>query len=130
MRGVHENYGRSQRRPSFRSRALTPARAPRPAAPTNEAFAALLAALGVTKEELLANTAVLQAVLPLHVIPSAVLSSDLVDGMMVETLGGPLTVSVSDAGVFFESETGVKAQVVTADVLADGSVVHIIDAVS
>ena len=49
--------------------------------------------------------------------------------MMVETLGGPLTVSVSDEGVFFESETGVKAQVVTADVLADGSVVHIIDAV-
>jgi hypothetical protein len=106
-----------------------PPRAPRPAAPTNKAFAALLAALGVTKEELLANKAVLQAILPLHVIPSAVLSSDLIDGMVVETLGGPLTVSVSNEGVFFTSEAGVKAKVVTADVLADGSVVHVIDSV-
>jgi uncharacterized surface protein with fasciclin (FAS1) repeats len=102
---------------------------PAPAAPTNEAFAALLATLGVAKEELLANKAVLQAVLPLHVIPSAVLSSDLVDGMVVETLGGPLTVSLSDEGVFFTSEAGVKAKVVAADVLADGSVVHVIDSV-
>jgi uncharacterized surface protein with fasciclin (FAS1) repeats len=40
-------------------------------APTNDAFAALLAELGVSKAQLLADTALLTKVLTYHVVPGA-----------------------------------------------------------
>lgn len=98
-------------------------------APTDDAFAAALAALNLTAEELLASEN-LSSILTYHVIGANVLSSDLTDGQVVETVNGAtLTVEVSDAGVFFVDTNGGRAQVTTADVVASNGVVHIIDAV-
>ena len=46
-------------------------------APTNAAFAALLMELGVTKEALLADKALLTTVLTYHVIPARVLKAEV-----------------------------------------------------
>ena len=100
-------------------------------APTNEAFADLLAALGANGlEDIPLET--LTEVLAYHVIPSAaIFSTDLVDGAVVTTLGGAeLTVDLTSApgSVIFDG-IGSDATVVIADVEAGNSVVHVIDAV-
>ena len=100
-------------------------------APTNAAFEAALADLGLTAEELLADTETLTAILTYHVLGQAVTSQDLVDSdadeIPVETLSGEeLVVLVGDSGVTFQGQT---ATVTTADVEASNGVIHIIDAV-
>lgn len=104
-------------------------------APTNDAFANLLDALGPdyntledfdTEEE----KALLASVLTYHVVSgAAVYSTDLTDGQTVETAqGGMLTVDL-DGGVFIIDETGAAASVTTADITASNGVIHIIDQV-
>jgi len=56
-------------------------------APTDAAFGDLLAALGTTADELLANTDLLNTVLAYHVVPGHFLAADVVgaaDAMMGE----------------------------------------------
>jgi uncharacterized surface protein with fasciclin (FAS1) repeats len=92
-------------------------------APTNEAFAALPDG---TLESLLEeeNRDQLVKILTYHVVPGKVMSTDLQDGMMAETVeGSSVTIDLSD-GVSVDN-----ANVVTADVEASNGVVHIIDAV-
>jgi uncharacterized surface protein with fasciclin (FAS1) repeats len=92
-------------------------------APTNEAFAALPDG---TLESLLLeeNRDKLVQILTYHVVPGKVMSTDLEDGMMAETVeGSSITVDL-DGGVSIDN-----ANVVTADIEADNGVVHIIDAV-
>ncbi|MEO0595653.1 MAG: fasciclin domain-containing protein [Chloroflexota bacterium] len=99
-------------------------------APTDEAFAAALEALGLTAEELLADTELLSSVLTYHVIDGEVFSDALEDGMEVETLNGAtLTIGVTDEGVTVTDANGNVANVVTADVDASNGVVHVIDGV-
>lgn len=94
-------------------------------APTDEAFAAALEALGVTAEELLADTETLTAVLTYHVVPGKVMSGDLTDGMTATTVNGAdVTFSVSADGVKVN-----EANVVAADIEASNGVIHVIDAV-
>ena len=94
-------------------------------APNDSAFAA------VPEETLTAltdpaNIEDLQAVLGLHVISGITTSADLEDGMTVTTLAGEeLTVSIEADG----SVTIGGATVISADVMADNGVVHIIDTV-
>src|SRR5687767_5078259 len=59
-------------------------------APTDEAFATALESLGLTAEELLADTATLTSILTYHVVSGEVPSSDVVtmDGQMVPTVNG------------------------------------------
>jgi uncharacterized surface protein with fasciclin (FAS1) repeats len=98
-------------------------------APTNDAFAALPEG---TLDTLLLpeNVADLQGVLTYHVIAANVLSNDLTDGQVVETVNtGTLTVDITEEGVFFVDANGGRAQVTTADVVASNGVVHIIDTV-
>jgi uncharacterized surface protein with fasciclin (FAS1) repeats len=101
-------------------------------APTNEAFDAALAALGLTAEELLADTETLTSILTYHVLGDEVTSADLVaagsEEITVTTLNGEdLTVIVGDDGsVSFADQT---ATVVAADVEASNGVIHVIDAV-
>lgn len=100
-------------------------------APTNAAFEAALADLGLTAEELLADTETLTSILTYHVLGQVVTSQDLVDAgseeIPVETLSGEeLVVVVGDSGVTFQDQT---AMVTTADVGASNGVIHIIDAV-
>ena len=96
-------------------------------APTNDAFVALLGALGL---ESLGDIPLetLTDVLLYHVVPAVAFSTDLTDGMMVPTLGGgELTVDLSD-GVVIDG-AGSSASVIIPDVVAGSSVVHVIDAV-
>jgi uncharacterized surface protein with fasciclin (FAS1) repeats len=57
-------------------------------APTNDAFAALLAELGVSKADLLANKPLLTQVLTYHVVPGRVLKADVPLNTPIATLQG------------------------------------------
>lgn len=73
------------------------------------------------KEE---NKGQLQSILTYHVVSGKIMSSDLKDGQMVETVqGNKIKVSLSDGAMIN------GANVVKADVKASNGVVHIIDAV-
>jgi transforming growth factor-beta-induced protein len=101
-------------------------------APTNEAFEAALEALGLTAEELLADTDTLTSILTYHVLDEEVTSMDIADAgteeIPVETLSGEeLTIVVGDAGnVGFVDQDAV---VTMADIEASNGVIHVIDAV-
>ena len=96
-------------------------------APTDDAFAPVLEKLGVTKEELLANTDLLKKVLPYHVIPAVVLAADIPYGTDIETVNGAM-ISISDANVITDA-TGGTANITGTDIMATNGVVHTIDAV-
>lgn len=91
-------------------------------APTNEAFAALPP--GVLDALLLPeNKDALVKILTYHVVPGTVLAADITDGDVATVEGQNVTLSTAN-GVTVNGAT-----VVTADVLADNGVIHVIDAV-
>ncbi len=96
-------------------------------APTNDAFAALLVELGVTKEQLLANTALLTQVLTYHVVNGRVLKADVPVGPAITTLQGE-TFTV-DATLAITDRRGRKAGITATDVLTSNGVIHVIDKV-
>ncbi len=92
-------------------------------APTDEAFAALPEG---TVETLLMpeNIDQLTAILTYHVVPGAVMSGDLSDGMMASTVqGGDLMISLGDSVMVND------ATVTTADIEASNGVIHVVDTV-
>jgi uncharacterized surface protein with fasciclin (FAS1) repeats len=92
-------------------------------APTDEAFAALPEG---TVESLLMeeNRDQLVAILTYHVVPGAVMSTDLSDGMTAATVqGADITVSLGDSVMIND------ATVTTADIEASNGVIHVIDSV-
>ena len=96
-------------------------------APTDAAFAALLTELGVTKEALLADTALLTSVLTYHVVPSLVLAADVPFGTPVTTVeGGTFTVASTLAITDGRNRT---SNITTTDVFASNGVIHVIDKV-
>lgn len=93
-------------------------------APTNAAFEALPDG---TLESLLMpeNRDQLVEILTYHVVPGEVMSGDLSDGMMAETVeGSEVTISLGDYGARVNG-----ANVEAADIEASNGVVHVIDAV-
>lgn len=97
-------------------------------APTNDAFAALLETLGITKEELLANNELLTSVLTYHVVPDAVVkAADIPYGNDIATVNGK-AFTISDANVITAANTG-TANIIATDVMATNGVVHVIDSV-
>lgn len=95
-------------------------------APTNEAFAAALAALGISAEALLADTATLTSVLTYHVVPGKVMAADVVGLSSATTLqGGDLSIAVVDGAVKLNGTTTVTA----TDIEACNGVIHVIDSV-
>ena len=90
-------------------------------APTDEAFAALPEG---TIEALLADIPALTAILTYHVVPGAVMSGDLSDGMMAATVNGASVTIGTSGGVTVDG-----ANVVAADIEASNGVIHVIDAV-
>ena len=96
-------------------------------APTDEAFAALLDELGVTADDLLADTGLLTSVLTYHVLPARVLAAEVPVGADITTLQGG-TFSV-DAGLVITDGRGRTANIVATDVLASNGVIHVIDRV-
>ena len=98
-------------------------------APTNDAFAALLVELGVTKAALLADTALLTQVLTYHVVPARVLKADVPVGAPVTTLQGQTLTVGATGGLKITDQLGRTANIVATDVLTSNGVVHVIDKV-
>lgn len=93
-------------------------------APTDAAFTALMEALEVSAEELLAFEG-LTDVLLYHVVGAQALAADLTDGQEITTLlDQDVTITINGMGVFVN-----EAMVTVADIIADNGVVHVIDAV-
>ena len=96
-------------------------------APTNDAFAALLTELGITKAALLADKPLLTKVLTYHVVSGRVLKAAVPVGTPITTVEGE-TFTV-DATLAITDQRGRKANITTTDVLASNGVVHLIDKV-
>jgi phosphonate transport system substrate-binding protein len=97
-------------------------------APTNEAFAETLTALGVDPATVLADQALLTAILTYHVLPGIYLAADVLAAAPadVATLQGE-SLSVR---VFGESSVVVDyASVTAADITASNGVIHVINRV-
>ncbi len=94
-------------------------------APSNEAFVALLGAIGQTQLSDVPES-VVRDLLEYHVIASAaIMSGDLNDGDEATTVGGEdVSVVINGDGVFISG-----AKVIVPDVEASNGVVHVIDAV-
>lgn len=96
-------------------------------APTDAAFAALLAELGVTRQQLLANTALLTRVLTYHVVPALVLEAEVPVGTPITTVErGTFTVG---ADLRITDARARTASIVATDVLTSNGVIHVIDRV-
>ena len=94
-------------------------------APTDDAFAALLTKLNVTKEQLLGDKEMLTSVLTYHVVPMVVKAADIPYGTAIDTANGQ-TISISDANVITDA-SGNTANIVGTDMMATNGVVHVID---
>ena len=96
-------------------------------APTDEAFAAALAAMNVTAEQVLADTEMLTAILSYHVVSGVAATSDIVAGMTSATTvqGSDISIAVTDAGVVLND----SVNVVATDIPASNGVIHVIDGV-
>jgi uncharacterized surface protein with fasciclin (FAS1) repeats len=102
-------------------------------APTDDAFAAALEALGLSAEELLASDG-LSGILTYHVVPGKLLAADVIAAVeaaenniaMVETVNGAsISVEIQDGNVIIDG----AAVVAITDLEAGNGVVHVIDAV-
>jgi uncharacterized surface protein with fasciclin (FAS1) repeats len=96
-------------------------------APTNDAFTALLAELGVTKAALLANTELLTKVLTYHVLPRLLLKADLPVNTPIATAQGD-TLSISSAFAITDQRNR-TSNVVLTDVLTNNGVIHAVEKV-
>lgn len=104
-------------------------------APTNEAFVALLDALGDDFNSLEdfdtpAEKELLAKVLTYHVVSgAAALSTDLTAGQMIPTVQGENVTINLTGGVFVQDATEADAEVIMADVETSNGVVHVINKV-
>jgi basic membrane lipoprotein Med (substrate-binding protein (PBP1-ABC) superfamily) len=104
-------------------------------APTDEAFAASLEAMGMTAEQVLADTELLTSVLSYHVIVGRAATSTIIrnvllpEGEMSLTVptaqGADVTITVDEMGGVMVND----ANVIIADVHAGNGVIHVIDSV-
>ena len=96
-------------------------------APTDAAFEAAFEALGITAEELLADTETLTQILLYHVLGQEADSSLVatLDGQEVPTVQGESILVTVDGGNISINE----AQVVSPDLAADNGIVHVINGV-
>ncbi len=96
-------------------------------APTNDAFASLLAELHVTKEALLADKALLTQVLAYHVVPGKVMAADVPIDTPIKTVqGSSFTVN---AHLNIVDGRHRLAAITATDIAASNGVVHLIDKV-
>ena len=96
-------------------------------APTNDAFAALLTELGISKSALLADKPLLTKVLTYHVVSGKVLKAQVPVNTPITTVEGE-TFTVSPAFVITD-QRGRTANITATDVAASNGVVHVIDKV-
>ena len=96
-------------------------------APTNAAFAGLLAELNVTKDALLADTALLTKVLTYHVVPARVLKAEVPVNTAITTVQGQTLVVGTDLAITDQNMR--KSQIVATDVFTSNGVIHVVDKV-
>ena len=95
-------------------------------APTNDAFAAALSALGMTAEELLGDKELLTSILTYHVVSGEVDAATVVGLTEATTLNGAkVSIKVVDGSVFLND----TVKVVATDIMACNGIIHVIDAV-
>ena len=96
-------------------------------APTNAAFASLLTELHISKEALLADKALLTAVLTYHVVSGRVLKAEVPVNTPIKSLqGASFTVG---ADLRITDGRGRSAGIAATDILCSNGVVHVIDKV-
>jgi len=99
-------------------------------APTDAAFAALLTELGVTKDQLFADRALLTTVLTYHVLPAKVERAGIPLGRAITTVqGGIFKISSSNSGLVINDGRNRVANITATDQQATNGVVHTIDRV-
>ena len=98
-------------------------------APTNAAFAALLTELGVTKQALLANKALLTAVLTYHVLSSTVPLASVPVGKAITPVGGGFFKIESTGGLKITDGRNRVSNITATDIQASNGVVHLVDRV-
>ncbi len=95
-------------------------------APTDQAFAEALDALGLTAEELLADTETLTTILQYHIVEGEVPAATVIGLEEATTLlGEAVSISVADGTVTLND----SATVIAVDVEASNGIIHVIDAV-
>ena len=98
-------------------------------APTNAAFAALLAELGTTKAALLADKPLLKAVLSYHVLGQRVASAEVPLGKALVPLAGGFFKIESSNGLRVTDGRNRMARITATDLQASNGVVHVVDRV-
>lgn len=98
-------------------------------APTNAAFAALLEELGISRQALLSDKALLTQVLNYHLLDARVLRNEIALGKALEPLGGGFFKVEADSGLRFTDGRGRSGRITTTDILARNGVVHLVDRV-
>jgi len=99
-------------------------------APTNDAFAALLTELGLSKAQLLANGPLLTAVLRYHVLGSKVLKAQIQPGKAITaSAGGIFKVDTVGSDLVITDGRNRTAKITATDIAASNGVVHVIDKV-
>ena len=99
-------------------------------APTDAAFSALLVELGVTKAQLLADKALLTAVLTYHVIPAKVEKAQIPLGKAIKTVQGSiLKVEAANNALRITDGRNRTALITGTDLQAKNGVVHLVDKV-
>ncbi len=95
-------------------------------APTDAAFASLLEELGLTAEELLADTDLLTQVLLYHVVPGRRYAEDVLASDRLRTMQRGFL--LQSAGVLLDNE-GRSSNIIAVDIEAANGVIHVIDRV-
>ena len=96
-------------------------------APTNEAFVALLAELGVSQAQLLADKPLLTKVLTYHVVAARVPLAEVPIGAPITTVQGGTVVVDASPGI--TDARGRTARIVETDLFTTNGVIHVIDKV-
>jgi uncharacterized surface protein with fasciclin (FAS1) repeats len=99
-------------------------------APTNDAFAALLTELGITKAALLADRPLLTSVLTYHVVPGRVTKAEVPAGRAITTVqGASFQVDAAGSALVITDGRNRKSNITATDLLAANGVVHVVDKV-
>lgn len=99
-------------------------------APTNDAFTALLGELGITKDQLLADKALLTQVLTYHVVAGEVPKAAVPLGQPITTVqGGLFKVDAVGADLVITDGRNRNAKITATDVAAANGVIHVVDRV-
>jgi uncharacterized surface protein with fasciclin (FAS1) repeats len=99
-------------------------------APTNAAFAALLTEIGLTRDQLFANRALLSSVLSYHVLPGRVARAQVPAGKAITALSaGFFKIDAAGSGLQFTDGRNRTGRVTTTDIDGVNGVIHKLDRV-